>query len=362
MKRLIRAYAKLRQYLRNRDPLTKALWEIQAQLDTQNRLLTQMMAAMRHEGALPEISVSAPDAFQKPPVSGKPYEASFETMPLMLDARTYNAAHPLYDPKKVRNYSGRIFNADAPCGNAFYGKIRALAKGDSVPDRVWKPILSEAMAEVHAMPASKQVFERKAFIESYIAELADKYGAHYAPGWVRLDDALFLYWLVRQHRPRTVVQTGVCNGLSSAFIMLALDRNGDGGKLHVIDMPAVFNPADPVWTRRGKVYGVVIPEGKSSGWIVPDSCRDRFEVIVGDAKVHLPKLIDRLGSIDMFYHDSDHTYDHMMFEFGEARRKLKPGGLVVADDINWNASLWDFADACGVPSYNFQQTVGIAFF
>jgi cephalosporin hydroxylase len=64
----------------------------------------------------------------------------------------------------------------------------------------------------------------------------------------------------------------------------------------------------------------------------------------------------------MFFHDSDHTYNHMMFEFKEAKRKLVAGGLIVADDISWNASLWDFADQNGVPSYNFKGTVGVALF
>jgi hypothetical protein len=36
--------------------------------------------------------------------------------------------------------------------------------------------------------------------------------------------------------------------------------------------------------------------------------------------------------------------------------------LVVADDIAWNAALWDFADGCGVPSHNFKGAVGVARF
>jgi SAM-dependent methyltransferase len=144
--------------------------------------------------------------------------------------------------------------------------------------------------------------------------------------------------------------------------MLGLVKNGPQGSLHVIDLPPVFNSKDAAWTAKDKVYGVVIPEGKSSGWIVPDSYRDRFEVWNGDAKALLPKLIEKVDSVDLFYHDSDHTYDHMMFEFREAKRKLKPGGLIVGDDISWNASVWDFADQYGVPSYNFKGAVGVAFF
>ena len=212
------------------------------------------------------------------------------------------------------------------------------------------------------MPHSDQVFERRGFIEKYLVEITKKYGAHYAAGWVNLDDALFLYWLVRKLNPKTIVQTGVCNGLSSAFMMLGLIKNGSEGRLRVIDLPPVFSATDSAWTTKDKVYGVVIPEGKSSGWMVPDAYRDRFEVWTGDAKALLPKMVDNVDSIDLFYHDSDHTYDHMMFEFREAKRKLRPGGLIVGDDVSWNASVWDFADQYGVPSYNFKGAVGVAFF
>jgi hypothetical protein len=52
----------------------------------------------------------------------------------------------------------------------------------------------------------------------------------------------------------------------------------------------------------------------------------------------------------------------MMFEFETAKRKLRQGGLVVAVDVAWNASLWDFAEKHGVPSYTFKGAVGVGFF
>jgi predicted O-methyltransferase YrrM len=283
-------------------------------------------------------------------------------IPLLRAERTYNTYHPDYDSSLVRNFPGRVYNRHSPCTNVSFHAITRLGGGRNVPDRVWKPMLSAALAEASSVPHAHQVFERRSFVERYVSELANKYGSHYVPGWVNLDDALFLYWLVRQAKPRTIVQTGVCNGLSAAFMMLALVKNGPEGRLRVIDLPPVFDPADPVWTVRGTVYGVVIPEGKSSGWLVPDVYRDRFEVWNGDAKDLLPPLVDRVESIDFFYHDSDHTYDHMMFEFHQVKRKLNPGGLVVSDDISWNASLWDFADQFQVPAYNFRGTIGVAFF
>jgi predicted O-methyltransferase YrrM len=294
--------------------------------------------------------------------SSAAFQQTMQRFPPLIDQKTYNTSHPDYDATTVRNYPGRIFNAGKPCRNAAYAELKELARDDSVPDQAWERVLEDLLAEAKGVPHAQQVFERRSFIEQYTAELQRTYQAHYAPGWVNLEDALFLYWLVRAQKPRTIVQSGVCNGLSSALMMLALARNGPNGRLLAVDLPPVFDHQDPSWTIKDKVYGVVIPEGKSSGWMVPDAYRDRFEVLTGDAKTLLPELVDRIDGIDIFYHDSDHTYDHMMFEFREARRKLRPGGLVVADDISWNASVWDFADQYGVPSYNFKGAVGVAFF
>ena len=325
--------------------------------DTQIELHKAEIAAIRAALTAEESDSST---IQVPPEQLS-FEAAVARLPLMLGEKTYNTSHPDYDATLVRNFPGKIFNADKPCNNAVYASLRPFAKGDHVPDAAWDRILKETLEEARTVPHSDQVFERRAYIEEYLEAIREKYEAHYAAGWVNLDDALFLYWLVRKLNPKIIVQTGVCNGLSSAFMMLGLAKNGSQGRLHAIDLPPVFNPNEPGWTVKGKVYGVVIPEGKTSGWIVPDAYRNRFEVWNGDAKALLPKMIDQVEAVDLFYHDSDHTYDHMMFEFREAKRKLRPGGLVVGDDVSWNASVWDFADQYGVPSYNFKGAVGVAF-
>ena len=283
-------------------------------------------------------------------------------MPLMFADKTYNVAHPDYEPELARCYSGHIHNADRPCRNPLFLEINRLARGSRVSNRAWQPIWRDVMEEARTVPGFDQVMERKAYIETYLAELGQRYQSNFVAGWVNLVDAQFLYWAVRRMKPKTIVQTGVSNGLSSAFMMLALARNGPEGRLHVIDIPHVFDPSDPAWTRQGTLHGVVIPQGKSSGWIVPDIYRDRFAVEVGDAKLLLPPLVDRLDSIDMFFHDSDHTYAQMTFEFEQAMRKLAPASVIIADDISWNASLWDFADRHQVPSYNFRGSMGVAFF
>jgi len=283
--------------------------------------------------------------------------------PLMFAPKTYNTNHPDYDAGLVRNFPGKIFNLKKSNENTLFGEFRKLMQKDEIPAASWDFILEKTLEEVRSIPHANQVFERKAYVESYLKELEANYGAYYLPGWVNLEDALFLYWIVRKLNPKTIVQTGVCNGLSSAFMVLALVKNGsEQSMLHVVDMPPVFDSSDPSWKVKGEVHGVVIPEGKTSGWLVPDAYQRHFSVLNGDAKVLLPSLLEKVGPIDMFYHDSDHSYDHMFFEFTESKKYLNKQGVIVSDDISWNASLWDFADQYNATAYNYRGSMGIAFF
>jgi predicted O-methyltransferase YrrM len=229
-------------------------------------------------------------------------------------------------------------------------------------DRAWPDQLEMALAELKDIPGAGELFQRKAAAEGFFLDINARHEARYQPGWMNLDDGLFLYWLVRRMRPRAVVETGVANGFSTGLILLAMAKNGNQGKLHAIGRAEVFDADDPRWTQKGESFGEVVVTGKNLGWMVSDSLRDSVEFHAGDAKLVLPQVAAKLDAIDLFFHDSDHSYDHMMFEFEEAKRKLSPNGAVVADNIAWNSSLWDFADEYGAPAYNFRGSVGAAFF
>ena len=153
------------------------------------------------------------------------------------------------------------------------------------------------------------------------------------------DEGLRLYRLLRDLRPGVAVETGVCNGVSTAFLLLALEDNG-AGELHSIDLPEVAGEeyeAGTFWDGKG---GAVIPPGKEPGWMVPPGLRERWHLVLGRSQDELPPLLERLGAIDFFMHDSEHSYECMSFEFRNAWAALHDGGVLIADDVNVN-SAWD---------------------
>jgi predicted O-methyltransferase YrrM len=153
------------------------------------------------------------------------------------------------------------------------------------------------------------------------------------------DEGLRLYELLRDLRPAVAVETGVCNGVSTAFLLKALEDNGEG-ELYSIDLPEVAGEeyaAGTFWDGKG---GAVIPPGKEPGWMVPRDLRERWHFILGRSQDELPPLLERVGGIDFFMHDSEHSYECMSFEFATAWSALRPGGVLVADDVDVN-SAWD---------------------
>lgn len=184
------------------------------------------------------------------------------------------------------------------------------------------------------LAAKKEAFEHRVRGETR--------GWRYVFGSIRTDEAIDLYALLRKARPRVMVETGVCNGFSSSFILAALERNGDG-HLYSIDLPEVAGEryeSGSFW--EGKL-GAVIPRGERPGWIIPDRLRSRWRLTLGRSQEELPPLLNELGTIDVFMHDSEHSLECMSFEFGTAFPALRQGGLLVADDFNWNRAFEEFA-------------------
>jgi len=148
----------------------------------------------------------------------------------------------------------------------------------------------------------------------------DTYGSEGVMGAL---DCATLYGLTRWLRPAVVVESGGFIGMSSAFILKAFaDANLTAAKLYSIE-----------WS-----------EDCEQGALIPDELRSAsagFVPMRGKVEDFLKR--DQLpGSIDMFLHDSSHSYRHMLWEFRQFWPRLRDGGLLVSHDVQMNAAFPEF--------------------
>ena len=154
----------------------------------------------------------------------------------------------------------------------------------------------------------------------------------------------FLYAITRSVVPKTIVETGVLYGHSSAAILAALEDNGNG-RLISVDLPAEKHRTVTV----GKQYVQIgiAQDRLSIGSAVPMSLRSRWTLQFGNSLDVLPRILDEVAPISIFIHDSLHTYDHMSAEFRLGYDALEPGGILVSDDIDYNSAWSDFCFSKG---------------
>lgn len=148
-----------------------------------------------------------------------------------------------------------------------------------------------------------------------------------------------LYGLCRLIKPSVTVETGTGAGLTSTYILQALADNGHG-KHYSIDLPRTLYDNNDGSLINDEFW---VPEEKGSGWMIPENIRGRFTQLLGDSKQVLPKILEESGEIDMFFHDSEHTYEFMTWEFQQAWPYIKKGGYLASHDIDWNNAFKDFS-------------------
>jgi predicted O-methyltransferase YrrM len=147
---------------------------------------------------------------------------------------------------------------------------------------------------------------------------------------IRREDAYTPYWAAdsvmarlcylacRLASPEIVVETGVAYGVSSAFMLRAMQENGHG-TLFSVDLPPLRRDYVRFW-----------------GIAVPDELRARWHLHRGTSASVLPRLFEENSTLDLFVHDSLHTHRNMRREFDAVWPHLREGGLLLADDVERN--------------------------
>ncbi|KKQ47607.1 MAG: hypothetical protein US67_C0049G0001, partial [Candidatus Woesebacteria bacterium GW2011_GWD1_38_10] len=185
----------------------------------------------------------------------------------------------------------------------------------------------------------------------------NKFNAKYKDSYTKLDKLLtdkeqILYFQIRKYRPSIVLETGVAAGVSSGYILRALKDNHKG-KLYSIDLP--FQ-----WYTYGnhELHLDSLPPGRNSGYLVPDDLKTRWHLLIGDTYQLLPKLLQQLKTVDVFFHDSEHTYKTMTFEYNQAWPHIKKNGLLLSDDIDFNHAFNKFIKKHS-PKYFVFKNIGV---
>ena len=142
-----------------------------------------------------------------------------------------------------------------------------------------------------------------------------------------------LYALTRLIQPKHVVEVGVSAGVSTAYLLLGLQKNGKSGVLHSIDLPVIQ-------TREIKGASWALPLGKKSGWAVPRYLKKSWDLRLGRSSEILPNLVKEIDVIDLFVYDVPYEIDEAISDFTVVNKKLRKGSIVLADNCLVPISWW----------------------
>jgi hypothetical protein len=135
------------------------------------------------------------------------------------------------------------------------------------------------------------------------------------PHWARRSG---WYAIVRAIQPGHVVETGTHLGLGSCVIAAALLRNGHGF-LTTIDI-------DP-----------------EAGYLIGEP----WAGVIDHRTDNSVDALGKLDDVDMFLHDSLHTYDYETEELTAVEPKLRTNAVILSDNAHQSSALSDWAERTG---------------
>jgi predicted O-methyltransferase YrrM len=147
------------------------------------------------------------------------------------------------------------------------------------------------------------------------------------------------YAACRVLKPDVVVETGVAYGVTSTFILQAMAVN-ERGRLISIDLPPVRSKDE---------------SAQFVGASVPEHLRDRWELHLGSSRRLLPDILKQIGKVDIFVHDSQHTYKNMQLEFKLALPHIRTGGMIISDDVGRNRAFRELSERSSRPVHVVQE-------
>jgi predicted O-methyltransferase YrrM len=133
------------------------------------------------------------------------------------------------------------------------------------------------------------------------------------PGWSRL-----LFHLVRHLQPERSLELGTCLGLSAAYQAAALVLNGRGSLISIEGGAALAARARLNLTALGLA---------------------RVRVVTGTFDERLGEVLEVQAPLDYVFLDGHHDEAATLRYFQRCLSPLRPGGVVVLDDVRWSPGM-----------------------
>lgn len=153
------------------------------------------------------------------------------------------------------------------------------------------------------------------------------------------DEVRCLYAVVRLKEPLIVIETGMGSGVSTTAILSALRGRG---KLISIDPGIPYGRGD-----------------KRVGFLIPEELRKNLEYVKGTSSEKFNLILPSLKHVDVFFHDSDHSYDNVMFELKSMWSKMRGDPTMLIDNYDWSDAPNDFAKEKGLKLRNLADDLAM---
>jgi hypothetical protein len=175
------------------------------------------------------------------------------------------------------------------------------------------------------LPVAGTAVEEARADRRLFAHLAREHRRAGRSSYIEIDAPLELHAIARLLRPEHVVEVGVSSGVSSAYLLAALERNGRG-MLHSVDLPSASSRSS-----NGRGASWSLPPGRSSGWAVPPGLRRGWDLRLGDKADVIPRLAAELPCVNLVVYDVPHNEADLDREFARLDRRLPRGAVAIVD-------------------------------
>lgn len=136
-----------------------------------------------------------------------------------------------------------------------------------------------------------------------------------------------IYEIIRDRKPKNILETGVAYGWSSYAILLAVLHN-KFGKLISVDLPYPL-----------------INERKNIGILIPKKIKKNWSLILGRDTNGIKKALKKFNyKVDLFHYDSDKNYNAKLRNLLLVWQNINKNGVIICDDVNDNNAFFDFAE------------------